>query len=173
MLRTYKIDSLKSKIMVCNGERAFAFFFSLLLIYEKHAWFSVNWINLFIILGKLSKVTDPPNECNYYSKKSNLKKSDIDLYPKHTSLSVWLYCMNTNANLHCFEQITFNKWNWEQIIMETAEFTIFNNKLRFHFSDQNLLDLTLGSRGFFFLNAASPRTVSVDKKKISSGTQGS
>ena len=40
--------------------------------------------------------------------------------------------MNTNANLHCFEQITFNKWNWEQIIMETAEFTIFNNELRFH-----------------------------------------
>ena len=37
MLRTYKIDSLKSKIMVCNGERAFAFFFFLLLIYEKHA----------------------------------------------------------------------------------------------------------------------------------------
>ena len=33
--------------------------------------------------------------------------------------------------------------------METAEFTIFNNELRFHFSDQNLLDLTLGSRGFF------------------------
>ena len=36
---------------------------------------------------------------------------------------------------------------------------------------------TLGSRGYFFLidteavNAASPRTVSVDKKKISSGTQ--
>ena len=57
--------------------------------------------------------------------------------------------MNTNANLHCFEQITFNKWNWEQIIMETAEFTIFHNELRFQFSDQNLLDLTLGSRGFF------------------------
>ena len=35
--------------------------------------------------------------------------------------------------------------------METAEFTIFNKELRFHFSDQNLLDLTLGSRGFFFL----------------------
>ena len=47
--------------------------------------------------------------------------------------------------------------------METAEFTIFNNELRFQFSDQNLLDLTLGSRGF----------LSVDKKKISSGTQGS
>lgn len=49
--------------------------------------------------------------------------------------------MNTNASLHCFEQITFYKWNWEQIIMETAEFTIFNNELRFHFRDQNLLDL--------------------------------
>ena len=57
--------------------------------------------------------------------------------------------------------------------METAEFTIFNKELRFHFSDQKMLDLTLGSRGFFFLNAASTRTVSVDKKKISSGTQGS
>ena len=46
--------------------------------------------------------------------------------------------------------------------------------------------LTLGSRGFFFLidteaastqkksgeNGASPRTISVDKRKISSGTQG-
>ena len=49
--------------------------------------------------------------------------------------------MNTNAIVHCFEQFTFNKWNWEQIIMETAEFTIFNNELRFHFSEQNLLDL--------------------------------
>ena len=46
--------------------------------------------------------------------------------------------------------LLINGTDREQIIMETAEFTIFTNELRFHFSDQNLLDLTLGSRGFFF-----------------------
>jgi len=39
------------------------------------------------------------------------------------------------------------------------------------------MEMRLGTpvtRGYFFLlvNAASPRTISIDKKKISSGTQG-
>ena len=50
--------------------------------------------------------------------------------------------------------------------METAEFTIFNKEIRFHFSDQNLLDLTLGSRGFliFLTRLRREQSVLIRKK---------